>query len=197
MTLEAAVSSLDKGSLMELKASEKPTDDVQTVMSAVLILMADKPQVPDDLSWTAVKRMMADLPAFAESLARFDKDSVDSVLVVAVEEGFMSGIKKMQFDLEEMQLEHAVGNLRIWVINICRYWRMYQELGPHRTRLNEAWKEMEAVNEQMTFHCAKLAEIDEWFAHTGEVLEQLAISRARTETQRDTQPEPECGAQTE
>ena len=58
---EAALNSLDKGSLTELKAFGSPAEDVVKVASATIILTAQAgkaTKAPKDLSWAAAKKMM-------------------------------------------------------------------------------------------------------------------------------------------
>ncbi len=72
---EAALNSLDKNSLGELKSFGSPAADVVSVVSAVIVLTAPGGKIPKDLSWAAGKKMMGNVDQFLKSLISFDKDN--------------------------------------------------------------------------------------------------------------------------
>ena len=130
---EAALASLDKGSLTELKAFGSPAEAVVMVTSATIILTAGKPKVPKDLSWAAAKKMMGNVGKFLDSLLHFDKDNVDEVLVAAVEAKFLSD---PEFEPEKIRSKSgAAADLCSWCINMCKYCRIYQLVAPKRAAL--------------------------------------------------------------
>ena len=129
---EAALKSLDTGSLTELREASPP-EAVVMVTSATLILTAGKPQVPEDLSWAAAQKMLGNAGQFLDSLLHFDKDHVDEVLVAAVEAKFLSD---PGFDPENIRSQSgAAAALCSWCINLCKYCRIYQLVAPKRAAL--------------------------------------------------------------
>ena len=84
MAAEKALNSLDKGGLTEMKGFGSPAVDVVSVGSATVILTSTNHKVPRDVSWAAVKKMMANVGQFLDGLLNFDKDNVDECLVAAV-----------------------------------------------------------------------------------------------------------------
>ena len=72
---EAALNSLDKNSLGELKSFGSPAADVVSVVGAVVVLTSPGGKIPKDLSWAAGKKMMGNVDQFLKSLIAFDKDN--------------------------------------------------------------------------------------------------------------------------
>ena len=70
---EAALNSLDKKSLGELKAYSNVDKMISAVTAAVMILFA-KGKIPKDVSWNAAKKFMGSVDGFLTSLINFDKD---------------------------------------------------------------------------------------------------------------------------
>jgi hypothetical protein len=131
--IKEALSSLDKGSLTELKSFGSPGPAIVNVLAAVIILTAGRPKVPEDLSWFAAKKMMRNVGQFLDSLLRFDKDHVDECLVETVEKDYLSN---PEFNYDTIRVKSgAAAGLCSWVINICKYFRIYQMLAPKRAAL--------------------------------------------------------------
>jgi dynein heavy chain len=156
---EAALNSLDKSALTELKAFGSPAEDVVKVASATIILTAGKPKVPRDVSWAAAKKMMGNVGQFLDGLLTFDKDNVDEVLVEAVEKRFLSDAG---FTPENIRTKSAAAaGLCDWSVNICKYFRIYQQVAPLRVKLAEANAKLDAATAKLTIIRAQLAALDE------------------------------------
>jgi dynein heavy chain, axonemal len=82
---EAALNSLDKASLGELKSFGSPAAEVVSVVSSCMVLTAPAGKVPKDLSWNAGKKCMGNVDAFLKSLLNFDKDNIPEKCVDQVE----------------------------------------------------------------------------------------------------------------
>jgi dynein heavy chain, axonemal len=82
---EAALNSLDKASLGELKSFGSPAEDVVAVVSSCLVLTASGGKVPKDVSWAAGKKFMGNVDAFLKMLLNFDKDNIPEKCVDQVE----------------------------------------------------------------------------------------------------------------
>ena len=72
----AALNSLDKASLGELKSFGSPSPDVASVVSACMVLTAVGGKIPKDLSWTAAKKFMGNVDAFLKMLLNFDRENI-------------------------------------------------------------------------------------------------------------------------
>ncbi len=121
---EAALNSLDKASLGELKSFGSPSEDVVNVVAACMVLCAPAGGMPKDLSWPACKKFMGNVDTFLRTLVRFDKDNVPLANVERVERDY---VKQPQFNPDIVRAKSAAAaGLCAWVINICKYFRIYQ-----------------------------------------------------------------------
>lgn len=73
----AALNTLNKANLTELKSFGSPSDEVKNVASAVMVLLSPAGKIAKDRSWKASKAMMAKVDSFLESLINFDKENID------------------------------------------------------------------------------------------------------------------------
>jgi dynein heavy chain len=77
-----------------------------------------------DLSWNAGKKLMGNVDAFLKSLLSFDKDNVPVDCVAKVEKDFLSN---PNFNPDYIRNKSgAAAGLCGWVVNICKYFRIYQ-----------------------------------------------------------------------
>jgi dynein heavy chain len=170
---EAALNSLDKGSLGELKGFGSPAEAVVKVTSATIILTAGKPKVPKDVSWAAAKKMMGNVGAFLDGLISFDKDNVDEVLVEKCEKVYISD---PEFDVDSIRNKSsAAAGLCGWCINICKYFRIYQMVAPKRAMLAAANAKLDGANTKLAGIRAMLAELD---AKLGKLTDQFESATA-------------------
>lgn len=76
------------------------------------------------MSWPACKKYMGNVDAFLKSLLSFDKDNIPEACVDKVEKDY---IKQSYFTPEAIKVKSAAaGGLCAWVVNICKYFRIYQ-----------------------------------------------------------------------
>ena len=77
-----------------------------------------------DLSWNAGRKIMGNLDAFLKSLLAFDKDNVPLQCVEKGEKDFLSN---PNFNPDYICSKScAAAGLCAWVVNICKYFRIYQ-----------------------------------------------------------------------
>ena len=77
-----------------------------------------------DLSWNAGKKMMGNVDAFLKSLLAFDKDNVPVQCVEKCEKDYISN---PNFNADYIRNKSgAAAGLCGWVVNICKYFRIYQ-----------------------------------------------------------------------
>ncbi|KAA6419077.1 MAG: flagellar outer dynein arm heavy chain beta [Trebouxia sp. A1-2] len=154
---EAALNSLDKGSLGELKSFGSPAAEVVQVVSACIVLTAPGGKIPKDLSWNAGKKMMGNVDAFLKSLLAFDKDNVPVQCVEKCEKDYLSN---PNFNPDYIRNKSgAAAGLCGWVVNICKYFRIYQVVAPKRAALAEANKRLDGANKKLTGIRAKVKEL--------------------------------------
>jgi hypothetical protein len=89
-----------------------------------MVLTAPGGKIPKDLSWNAGKKFMGNVDAFLKSLLNFDKDNIPTNCVDMCEKDFLSN-PNFTFEFIKSKSSAAAG-LCSWVINICKYFRIYQ-----------------------------------------------------------------------
>lgn len=156
---EAALNSLDKKALGELKSFGSPAAEIVSVVSAVMVLTAPGGKIPKDQSWNACKKYMGDVNSFLNSLVSFDKDNTPANCVAQCEKDFLS---LPGFTPENIKSKSsAAAGLCAWVINICKYWHIYQVVAPKRASLEAANQKLATANAKLTGIRSRVAELQE------------------------------------
>lgn len=161
------MNTLEKKSLTELKALTTPPAGVDTVTAAVLVLLGGG-KIPKDLGWGAAKKMMNNVDQFLKQLQEYDKDNTPDIACTYIENNYTSN---PDFNVDKMRSKSsAAAGMTAWVINICKYFRIYQYVEPKRIKLKEANSrldaaniKLEAVRKQVAELEAKLADLTEKF----------------------------------
>ena len=177
--IETALDSLDRNShhpgcgLAELKLANPP-DHIQLAMSAVLILLADGPEVPKDLSWAAAKKMTEDRDAFLVKLRDCGQAlEVDEALVAAVEQTFLSDLLQIVAEKRRIAAERParwggyghlpddVGELLCtWAINVCTGAHIKRSVEPKRAELHNKQQKLDRLNRESDSLRARLEQMD-------------------------------------
>jgi hypothetical protein len=140
---EAALNSLDKGALGELRSFSAPAPEVVAVVASCMVLTAPGGALPRDLSWAAGKKWMGaqSVDAFLKSLLAFDRDNVPPACVDRVERDFLGA---PTFRPEAVRVKSAAAaGLCGWVTNVCKYFRIYQVSRGARHRMH--WQRCAAL----------------------------------------------------
>ena len=155
----AALNSLDKASLGELKSFGSPAAEVVQVVSSCMVLTAKGGKIPKDLSWNAGKKYMGNVDAFLKSLLSFDKDNIPNNCVDKVEKDYISN---PNFNADYIRNKSgAAAGLCAWVVNICKYFRIYQVVAPKRANLAEANKKLDNANKKLSGIRNKVKELQD------------------------------------
>ncbi|KAH7825191.1 dynein haevy chain 4, outer dynein arm beta [Monocercomonoides exilis] len=182
---EAALNTLNKPNLTELKSLASPPSDVVDVGAAVLILMSPPSGVARDLSWNSVKKMMGQVDRFLEQLQTFDKDHIPPANLKAVQ----PYLDRESFNGDSiMKKSVAAAGLCKWVINIVKYYYIYCDVQPKREKLAaaqetlaEARAKLEAVQAKVDKLNKKLKALTDQFEAATE--EKNEVIRQAKETQ--------------
>jgi dynein heavy chain len=75
---QEAIDTLDKKYIAEIKAFTTPPPDVQTTMSAVMILLQKEP------TWPSAKKELSD-SSFIKKIMEFDKDNISPKVLAKIE----------------------------------------------------------------------------------------------------------------
>lgn len=83
---QAALNTLNKTNLTELKSFGSPPKAVVNVCAAVMVLLAPNGKIPRDRGWRAAKLMMGKVDQFLNDLLNYDKDNIPPNVIEVLEE---------------------------------------------------------------------------------------------------------------
>jgi len=102
---------------------------------------------------------MGNVDGFLKSLIGFDKDNTPENCVAAVERDYLSN---PNFNADYIRSKSgAAAGLCSWVVNICKYFRIYQVVAPKRAALAEANKKLDGANKKLSGIRAKVKELND------------------------------------
>lgn len=156
---QAALDTLNKNNLTELKAFNNPPEICVTVCGAVMVMLADPSKgmkIPKDRSWKAAKVMMGSVNSFLDSLINFDKEHIDDTRLAAV----APYLKLDAFKPEDVASKSsAAAGLCAWVINIVGFYEVYCFVEPKRIALEEANLNLHNAEETLVVVNEKVASL--------------------------------------
>lgn len=136
---QAALNTLNKNNLTELKSFPQPPEAVVSVCAAVLVLFSKRGRIPKDKGWKECKQMMNKVDQFLYDLINYDKDNISPEIIKAVQE-----FTKLPDFKPEIILSKSVAaaGLCSWVINILKYYDVFVVVEPKRKALAQANREL-------------------------------------------------------
>ncbi|KAK3551295.1 hypothetical protein QTP70_013939, partial [Hemibagrus guttatus] len=159
--LEAATAALDtlnKVNLTELKTFPNPPEAVTNVMAAVMVLLAPRGHVPKDRSWKAARVFMGKLDDFLQALVYYDKEHIPEQCLNTVKQEYLSN---PEFHPEHVRTKsYAAAGLCAWTINIVRYYEVYCQVVPKRQALSQANTELDNATAKLLTIRKKLDDLD-------------------------------------
>ncbi|KAK2518440.1 Dnah9 [Columba guinea] len=138
---QAALNTLNKNNLTELRSFGSPPSAVSNVTAAVMVLMAPGGKIPKDRSWKAAKAAMARVDGFLDSLIKFDKENIHENCLKALQPYLQDPKFKPEFVTTKSS---AAAGLCSWVVNMVRFHAVFCE------RLNENLRKLTAKFEKAT-----------------------------------------------
>uniref|UniRef100_A0A670JQ67 Dynein axonemal heavy chain 11 n=1 Tax=Podarcis muralis TaxID=64176 RepID=A0A670JQ67_PODMU len=154
----AALNTLNKVNLSELKAFPNPPIAVTNVTAAVMVLMANKGKVPKDRTWNAARLFMGKVDEFLQALINYDKEHIPGNCLKVVKEHYL---KDTEFNPNLVRTKSfAAAGLCAWVINIVKFYEVYCDVEPKRQALAQANAELAAATEKLEAIRKKLGELD-------------------------------------
>ncbi|KAG6586643.1 Dynein heavy chain [Phytophthora cinnamomi] len=145
----AALDSLDKKDIAEVKGFVKPPQAVQVVMESVCIMLGEK------ADWDNSKRILS-RGTFMSELKEYDKDNIP----VAILKKIRKYIENPEFAVEEVKkVSHAAMSLCMWVHAIDTYARVFREVAPKRQRLAEMNLVLESANAKLATKQQELSKV--------------------------------------
>uniref|UniRef100_A0A673MQT0 Dynein axonemal heavy chain 11 n=1 Tax=Sinocyclocheilus rhinocerous TaxID=307959 RepID=A0A673MQT0_9TELE len=154
----AALNTLNRLNLTELRTFPNPPAIVSNVSAAVLVLLSPNGRIPKDRSWKASKVVMSKVDDFLQALIHFDKEHIPEATVRVVKEEYLSD---PEFNPEFVRLKSsAAAGLSAWVINIIRFHEVFCEVEVKRMCLAQANADLAEAAEKLEIIRKKLAELD-------------------------------------
>ncbi|XP_034662377.1 dynein beta chain, ciliary [Drosophila subobscura] len=166
---QAALNTLNKNNLTELKSFGSPPKGVINVCAAVMVLLATNGKIPRDRSWKSAKLMMVRVDQFLNDLLNYNKDNIHQNIIETLQEY----LKDPEFNPDKVvQKSVAAAGLCAWVINLYRYHQVFLIVGPKQQALQDSHQELQEARERLQYLKskinnleAKLAEIQAEFEH--------------------------------
>ncbi|NWI20364.1 DYH9 protein, partial [Crypturellus soui] len=155
---QAALNTLNKTNLTELRSFGSPPSAVSNVTAAVMVLMAPSGKIPKDRSWKAARVAMARVDGFLDALMKFNKENIHENCLKALQ----PYLQDPQFQPELVATKsYAAAGLCSWVINIVRFHEVFCEVEPKRQALSKANTELAAAQDKLASVKAKIARLNE------------------------------------
>ncbi|NWT20166.1 DYH9 protein, partial [Vireo altiloquus] len=155
---QAALNTLNKTNLTELRSFGSPPSAVSNVTAAVMVLTAPGGRIPKDRSWKAAKVAMVRVDGFLDSLIKFNKENIHENCLKALQ----PYLQDPKFNPEFVATKSsAAAGLCSWVLNIVRFHHVFCEVQPKRQALARANAELAAAQDKLATVKAKIARLDE------------------------------------
>ena len=146
LAAQAALDTLNKNNLTELKSFGSPPDIVVTVVAGVMCLMS-KGKPPKDRSWKAGKLLMSDVGKFLNDLLTFDKENIPAEALKSTKEY----LKNPDFNGDFVKGKSlAAAGLCSWVVNIVMFYEVYCDVEPKRILLKDANDQLDSANTKLS-----------------------------------------------
>jgi dynein heavy chain len=139
----AALDTLNKNSLTELKSMGKPPDDVVMVACAVRVLTSDPKNIPavKNRNWAEAKKMMANVTGWLKELQAFDCNNIPQPCIDALE----MYVSNPAFDPKSVATKSAAASgLCQWALGMNEYHKVRCDVKPKEERLAEASVRLES-----------------------------------------------------
>eukprot|EP00026_Physarum_polycephalum_P000043 Phypoly_transcript_00043.p1 GENE.Phypoly_transcript_00043~~Phypoly_transcript_00043.p1 ORF type:complete len:2765 (+),score=358.08 Phypoly_transcript_00043:606-8297(+) len=163
----AALQTLNKNDITEVKSMVRPPNGVKLVMEAICIMKGIKPKKveaankvggPKELDyWEPAKQLLSD-QKFLDSLMKYDKDNIPDSVIQNIQPYIMSEDFR-PFAISKVS--RACTSLCLWVRAMEKYYHVSQGVAPKRARLAEAEQRLAATLRALEGAKAKLHEVEE------------------------------------
>ena len=144
-----AVDCLKKENIQEMKSLGKPTQPIQDVAKAVLLLRADK----SNFTWNTALKMLANPIKFIEEIKEYKKEEIDDWIL----EKLKPILSQPFFNQEDMRSQNqAASFLCGWVVNVVEFNRIYKKVEPLMREKEGAEAEASKKEEELAVVRAKV-----------------------------------------
>ncbi|ODN03963.1 Dynein beta chain, ciliary [Orchesella cincta] len=154
----AALNTLNKANLTEMKTFTSPPKDVADVIAAVYIMWVGTRtgKVPKDTSWKAAKAdMMSDAQKFLDGLMTLDKEKITMPMVEKMKPFY----DQPNFEPEKIKAKSlAASGLCSYVLNVLKFNDVFQD---KRKALNDATDTLNKALDRLKFLKVRIVELEE------------------------------------
>ncbi|XP_039966059.1 dynein beta chain, ciliary [Bactrocera tryoni] len=179
---QAALNTLNKNNLTELKSFGSPPKAVVNVCAAVMVLLAKNGKIPRDRSWKASKLMMVRVDQFLYDLVNYNKDNIHPNIIEVLQEY----LKDPEFSPEKVvQKSVAAAGLCAWVINLHRYHQVFLIVGPKQQALQDSQKELQEARERLQYLKFKIQELEMKLAEIQAEFEEAIAAKQMCQREAD------------
>ncbi|XP_029444925.1 dynein heavy chain 11, axonemal [Rhinatrema bivittatum] len=173
----AALNTLNKANLTELKAFPNPPVAVINITAAVMVLLASKGKIPKDRSWKASKVFMGKIDDFLQALINYDKEHIHENCLRVIKELYL---KDPEFNPDLVRTKSlAAAGLCSWVINIVKFYEVYCDVEPKRRALVQANSELATATEKLETIRRKLIDLDKNLSRLTAAFEKAIAEKVR------------------
>lgn len=175
---KTALESLSKSDVSEVRAYAKPPPDVQTTLSAVMVVLKKQP------TWDEAKRVMGDAN-FLSMLMNYNAENLSDALLGKI----AKFTQRDDFKPELVaKVSRAAAGMCLWVHAIENFGRVSKVVAPKRAKVEQAMEELQRKEKQLTASREKLAAIS---AKVAQLKNQYDTSIREKETLRKQAEETE------
>uniref|UniRef100_A0A1I8M0L3 Dynein heavy chain n=1 Tax=Musca domestica TaxID=7370 RepID=A0A1I8M0L3_MUSDO len=179
---QAALNTLNKNNLTELKSFGSPPKAVVNVCAAVMVLFANNGKIPRDRSWKAAKLMMVRVDQFLNDLVNYNKDNIHPN-IIEVLQGYL---KDPEFNPDKIvQKSVAAAGLCAWVINIHRYHQVFLVVGPKQQALKDSQNELAEARQRLDYLKQKINELERKLSEIQSEFEDAVASKQKCQQEAD------------
>ncbi|XP_053970080.1 dynein beta chain, ciliary [Anastrepha ludens] len=179
---QAALNTLNKNNLTELKSFGSPPKAVVNVCAAVMVLFAKNGKIPRDRSWKSAKLMMVRVDQFLFDLVNYNKDNIHPNIIEVLQEY----LKDPEFSPEKVvQKSVAAAGLCAWVINLHRYHQVFLIVGPKQQALQDSQKELQEARERLQYLKVKINEFERKLAEIQAEFEEAVAAKQMCQREAD------------
>ncbi|KAM4874879.1 dynein axonemal heavy chain 11 [Thomomys bottae] len=174
---KAALNTLNRVNLTELKAFPNPPNAVTNVTAAVMVLLAPRGRVPKDRSWKAAKIFMGKVDDFLQALINYDKEHIPENCLKVVNEQYL---KDPEFNPNLIRSKSfAAAGLCAWILNTVKFYEVYCDVEPKRQALAQTNLELAAATEKLEAIRRKLVELDQNLSRLTASFEKATAEKVR------------------
>jgi dynein heavy chain len=182
---QAALDTLSKNNLTELKSFGSPPPICVVVVAAVMVLMwPDGKKLPKDRSWKACKiGVMGNVGEFLDNLLTYDKENVPAQSLKEIKKNYLTADG---FNAENVAgKSQAAAGLCSWVINIITFFEVYCDVEPKRLALADANAQLEAANTKLAKIMAQIKTLDEALAKLTANFDEATSAKMKCQAEAD------------